>query len=213
MSAEARVQEILREYLTVHGYWVLFLWTFLEGEAGLILAGFLAFQGYFTVPGVILTAWGGAFLGDQFYFYLGHWKGRQLLKVSRRFSRKFYKGLKLIEKYGTFVAFISRFTYGFRIVLPIVLGMTDFPGGRFLWLNIVSALTWALLFTIVGYLFGQSAALFVEDVSRYEHYLIIVLGGLIFIAWTSHFVIDWLRRKPARDRLRRMKVNIWKRNS
>jgi membrane protein DedA with SNARE-associated domain len=72
------VQEFLRDYLTIHGYWVLFLWTFLEGEAGLILAGFLAFEGYFTVPGVIVTAFGGAFCGDQFYFYLGRLKGKYL---------------------------------------------------------------------------------------------------------------------------------------
>jgi membrane protein DedA with SNARE-associated domain len=205
MSAEVRVQEVLREYLTAHGYWVLFLWTFLEGEAGLIFAGFLAFQGYFTLSGVIVTASCGAFLGDQFYFYLGRRKGKLLLQISHRFSRKFTKGLKLIEKYGTFVAFISRYTYGFRIVLPIILGMTPFPSVSFFWLNIASALSWAILFTIVGYMFGQSAALFVEDVSRYEHYLILILAGFIFLAWASHFVIAWWRRKPARERLRRLR--------
>ena len=205
MSAEGGVQEIFREYLTSHGYWVLFLWTFLEGEAGLILAGFLAYQGYFTVAGVMATAWAGAFFGDQFYFYLGRWKGGLLLKISHRFSRKFRKGLRLIEKYGSFVAFVSRYTYGFRIVLPIILGMTSFPGSRFLWLNIASALSWAVIFTLAGYLFGQSAALFVDDLSRYEHYLLLTLAGLIFLAWSSHFIIAWRRRGPARQRLRRMK--------
>lgn len=205
MAAEVMVQDIFREYLTSHGYWVLFLWTFLEGEAGLILAGFLAFQGYFTVPGVMLTATAGAFFGDQFYFYLGRWKGRLLFNISPRFSKKFRKGLKLIENYGSFVAFVSRFTYGFRIFLPIILGMTAFPSSRFLALNIASAITWALSFTLVGYLFGHSASLFVEDVGRYEHYLLMILGGLIFIAWISHFVFAWCRRRPARDRLRRMR--------
>jgi len=64
-------QQLLREYLELHGYWVLFIGTFLEGEAILIMAGFLAFQGYLNVGGVILTAFAGSFLGDQFYFYLG----------------------------------------------------------------------------------------------------------------------------------------------
>lgn len=199
------MHDLLREYLTTHGYWVLFLWTFLEGEAGLILAGFFAFQGYFTVPGVICTAWAGAFLGDQFYFYLGRWKGRLLFRVSHSFSRKFRKGLKLIEKYGTFVAFVSRYTYGFRIVLPIILGMTSFSGSRFLYLNIASALSWAMVFTLAGYLFGHSASLLVGDIGRYEHYLLLILAGLIFIAWSSHFIVAWRRRQPARDRLRRMK--------
>jgi len=199
------VHHLFGEYLQQHGYWVLFLWTFLEGEAGLILAGFLAFQGYLTLPGVIATALCGAFLGDQLYFYLGRRKGAWLLKVFTFIARKFRKALRLIEKYGTFVAFISRYTYGFRIVLPIILGMTTFPAPRFLWLNMASALLWAVIFSLAGYFFGKSASLFVDDVSRYEMHLLAILAGLIFCIWLSHFVHAWFRRKPARRRLRRMR--------
>jgi len=200
------VQEFLREYLTIHGYWVLFLWTFLEGEAGLILAGFLAFQGYFTVPGVIVTAFAGAFCGDQFYFYLGRLKGKYLLSHFHVFAKKLRKGLKLIEKYGNLVAFSSRFTYGFRIFLPIILGMTPFPGWRFLWLNLLSAFTWSIIFTLAGYLFGKSASLFVgEDLRKYEHYLLVILAGIIFLIWLFHFYQAWNKRVAARRRLRRMK--------
>ncbi|NJD92096.1 MAG: DedA family protein [Geobacter sp.] len=201
------MQAILREYLTIHGYWVLFLWTFLEGEAGLILAGFLAFQGYFTVPGVMLTAFAGAFCGDQFYFYLGRLKGKYLLAHSHYLVRKLRKGLKLIEKYGNFVAFVSRFTYGFRIVLPIILGMTPFSGGRFVVLNVVSAFVWAIAFTLAGFFFGKSAELFVGgDLKRYEHYLLATLAGIIFLVWVAHFLHIWIRKQPARRRLQRMKA-------
>jgi membrane protein DedA with SNARE-associated domain len=120
-------------------------------------------------------------------------------------ARKFRKALRLIEKYGNFVAFISRYTYGFRIVLPIILGMTTFPSRRFLWLNILSALIWAIIFASAGYFFGAGASLVVEDVSSYEHYLILILAGLIACMWLSHFVHSWWRRRPARARLRRMK--------
>lgn len=202
------MQQILGEYLENYGYWVLFVWTFLEGEAGLILAGFLAYQGYLHIAGVIVTAMGGAFLGDQFYFYIGRWKGKWLLRVFTLIARKFRKALRLIEKYGTFVAFVSRYTYGFRIILPIILGMTTFPAARFLWLNFCSALIWAVVFSLAGYFFGKSASLFVEDVSRYEFHLLAVLGGLIFCMWLFHFVHARFRRRPARERLRRMRENI-----
>ena len=198
------MQEILKEYLVVHGYWVLFIWTFLEGEAGLILAGFLAFEGYFSLWGVILVSFAGAFCGDQFYFYLGRWQGLLLLKFFTGIARKFRKALKLIEKYGMFVAFISRYTYGFRIVLPIILGMTTFPSFKFCWLNVLSAMAWALIFSSAGYLFGKSASLFVEDVSRYEHYLLIILICLIGCMWLSHFLHARWRRRLARRRLKRM---------
>ncbi len=152
------MQQFLREYLELHGYWVLFLGTFLEGEAILIMAGFLAFQGYLDLTLVILTSFAGSFLGDQFYFYLGRWKGPLLLKIFTSIARKFRKALRLIEKYGNFVAFISRYTYGFRIILPIILGMTKLPATRFLWINLLSALLWAAIFASAGYLFGKSAS-------------------------------------------------------
>ena len=201
------MQEILKEYLLVHGYWVLFLWTFLEGEAGLILAGFLAFQGYLSLWGVILVAFVGAFCGDQFYFYLGRWQGAFLLEFFTIIARKFRKALKLIEKYGAFVAFISRYTYGFRIVLPLILGMTSFPAFRFCWLNILSAIIWAIVFSLGGFLFGKSASMFVDDVSRYEHHLLIILVCLIACMWLSHLVHARWRRRLARKRLKRMKEN------
>lgn len=207
------MQELLREYLQSHGYWVLFIGTFLEGEAILIMAGFLAFQGYLNLPAVILTAFAGSFFGDQFYFFLGRWKGPLLLKIFTFIARKFHKALKLIEKYGSFVAFISRFTYGFRIILPIILGMTKLPAGRFLCLNLISALIWAALFSCAGYLFGKSASLFVEDVQRYEPYLILILLGLIACMWLFHFVHAWHRRKPARARLRRMQHHLRTKNN
>lgn len=199
------MHELLTNYLAVHGYWVLFLWTFLEGEAGLILAGFLAFQGYMNITGVMVTAFCGAFCGDQFYFYLGRWQGVRLLKMFTFIARRFRKALRLIERYGNFVAFISRYTYGFRIVLPVILGMTPFPGGRFCLLNILSAALWSVLFSLTGYLFGKGASLVVEDVSRYEHYLMAILAALIGVIWGVHFLREWSKQRPARHRLKIMK--------
>jgi len=199
-------QQILREYLELHGYWVLFIGTFLEGEAILLMAGFLAFQGYLEITGVILTSWAGSFLGDQCYFYLGRLKGRALLKRFHSIARKFREALKLIEKYGNFVAFISRYTYGFRIILPIILGITNLAPRTFLWINLVSALSWALVFSLGGYLFGKSASLLFKDVSKYEHYIVLALFGFIMVAWCIHMYHAWKLKKPARDRLARMRA-------
>lgn len=200
------VQQILKEYLELHGYWVLFVGTFLEGEAILLLAGFLAFQGYMNILGVIFTAWAGSFLGDQCYFYLGRFKGKGLLKRFHFIAKKFREALKLIEKYGNFVAFISRFTYGFRIVLPIILGITNLAPRTFLWINLASAFTWAVLFSLGGYLFGKSASLLLDNVSNYEHYLVLALFGFICLAWCVHAYHVWTLKKPARARLARIRA-------
>lgn len=202
------MQELFKEYLQVHGYWVLFLGTFLEGEAILIFAGFLAFQGYLNIYLVILSALVGSFLGDQFYFHLGRIKGPQLLRLFTTIARKFRKALRLIERYGTLVAFVSRYTYGFRILLPIILGMTTFPSHRFLYLNLISALTWSILFSLAGYLFGKTASIFIEDLQQYEPYLMAALAGIIACFWSSHFVVQRWRKRHARARLRRIRSKV-----
>lgn len=200
------IQQILKEYLELHGYWVLFVGTFLEGEAILLLAGFLAFQGYLNVFGVICTAWAGSFLGDQCYFYIGRIKGKGLLRRFHSIARKFREAIRMIEKYGNYVAFISRFTYGFRIVLPIILGITNLAPRTFLWINLASALTWATVFSLAGYLFGKSASLLLDNVSNYEHYLVLALFGVISFAWCVHAWHVWKLKKPVRERLARMRA-------
>jgi membrane protein DedA with SNARE-associated domain len=199
------LQHFLREYLETHGYLVLFAWTFIEGEAGLIMAGFLAFEGYLNLFGVMLTALAGSFMGDQFYFFLGRLQGPLLFKLFTPIARKFRKALRLIEKYGDFVAFVSRFTYGFRIILPIILGMTNMSTLRFLCLNLLSATAWSFVFSLAGYLFGKSASIFVQDVEKYEPYLMLILASLIGCTWLSHFLHAKWRRRGARRRLKRMK--------
>lgn len=198
--------QLLRDYLEVHGYWVLFVGTFLEGEAILIMAGFLAFQGYLHVGGVILTAFAGSFLGDQFFFYLGRIQGRSLLRRFHFIARRFRDSLRLIGKYGAFVAFISRFTYGFRIILPIILGITNLSPRTFLLINLCSACAWAAIFSLAGYLFGKSAALFLDDVGKYEQYLLLALVGLITMVWCFHLYHAWKIKRPARIRLERMRA-------
>ncbi|MGD0585894.1 MAG: DedA family protein [Oryzomonas sp.] len=202
----AHFQHLLKDYLQLHGYWVLFAGTFLEGEAILIIAGFLAFQGYLNLVGVILTSWAGSFLGDQCYFYLGRLKGRRLLRRFHSIARKFREALHLIEKYGSFVAFISRYTCGFRIVLPIILGITSLAPRTFLWINLLSALSWAVVFSLAGYLFGKSASLVLDDVGTYENYLMLALVGFIMIAWCFHAYHAFKLKGPARQRLAGMRA-------
>jgi membrane protein DedA with SNARE-associated domain len=204
------LRQLLTQYLEAHGYWVLFVWTFLEGEAGVIMAGFLAFHGYLNIFGVILTALSGSFLGDQLYFYLGRMKGPLFFRLFTPMARKFRKALRLIEKHGAFATFISRYTYGFRIILPIIIGMTKMESLRFFRLNLASALSWSIVFSMAGYLFGKSASLFIEDVEEYEPYILIALAALIACMWLLHILhARW--RPAARKRLKRLKENRIKR--
>jgi len=51
-----------------YGYWALLIGTFFEGETIVILAGFLAHQGYLKLHWIILISFFGSLCGDQLFF-------------------------------------------------------------------------------------------------------------------------------------------------
>ena len=55
------------------GYIILFAWSILEGEMGLIMAGLLSHTDDMSLPMAIFVAGLGGFAGDQIYFYIGRY--------------------------------------------------------------------------------------------------------------------------------------------
>ena len=82
-----------------------------------------------------------------------------------------------------------RFLYGLRTVSPFVIGMSEVSAVKFLLLNAIGALTWAIVIGSGGYLFGSALEAVIGDIKHYE---IIILGGiattgiLIWIVYYYH---------------------------
>jgi len=60
----------------------------------------------------------------------------------------------LIERYQTALVFVFHFLYGLRIAFLLVIGLSRIPAGKFFILNFFSALVWAIVIGMMGYLFG-----------------------------------------------------------
>ena len=84
------MEEFFIELLKDYGYIVLFAWSVIEGELGLITAGLLIHTGDMSLLPAILTAGAGGFTGDQIYFYIGRYKKDFIQKNSS------YKGENLL---------------------------------------------------------------------------------------------------------------------
>ena len=65
--------DILIELMKEYGYIILFIWSVLEGESGLIMAGLLSSTGDMNLYISIFIAGLGGFTGDQIYFYIGRY--------------------------------------------------------------------------------------------------------------------------------------------
>src|SRR5437868_14303935 len=104
--------------LLKYGYLLLFLGVFREGEAFLLAGAFLANQSYFHLSFVVLVALAANTLGAQFYYLAARMRGRPWFE--NRFSRsgQYRRILEWMGSYGNWVLLLSRFAFGFRIIIP-----------------------------------------------------------------------------------------------
>jgi len=177
----------LEAFFGTYGYPALLVGTFFEGETFLVLAGFAASLGYLDIPWVILVAFVGAFSGDQVFFYLGRRHSvmvQSFLDYYPAWQNRIGRIQGLIERYQTALVFVFHFLYGLRIAFLLVIGLSRIPAGRFFVLNFVSALVWAIVIGMVGYLFGSALAMIIGDLKDLENYILVgiaMIGGIFGI--------------------------------
>lgn len=189
--------ESLEEFIRNWGYWGLLLGTFLEGEAVLLLAGFMAYPpgpdepALFSLPLVMIIAAAGGTAGDQFFFYMGRhhrdWIFRKFPNLRQR-SEKIYAW---IEKYPDLLIIVCRFIYGFRITTPVVMGTSRVSALRFSIFNVVGAIIWAVSVSLAGYYLGNVVEKLIGDLHAIQYY---VIGAIILVA-VSLFLFHHFRAK------------------
>ena len=135
---------MLQQFLQEFGYFALFLGTFFEGETILVLAGFLAFRGYMDLKLVMIVAFLGSYAGDQLWYFLGRKHGRKLLARKPRWQLMGDKALEHIRRHPDIWVLSFRFVYGLRTVMPVAIGLSGYPPGRYLLLNGIGAAIWAI---------------------------------------------------------------------
>lgn len=177
---------MLQAFVAHFGYIALFLGVFFEGETVLVLAGFLAFEGYLRLDLVIGTAFVGACAGDQLWYLLGRRYGRRILARNRRWERVGELALERLRRYPALWVLGFRFVYGVRTVMPVAIGVSGYPPGRFLLFNLLGAALWASVLGLAAYHFGTLLEVLIGHIKHYELY---ILGGLIVVGTTL-----WLHR-------------------
>jgi membrane protein DedA with SNARE-associated domain len=177
-----------------YGYAAVAIGTFLEGETILALAGLAAFRGYLEFYTVVAIAMICGFAGDQFYFFLGRYKGSKILERFPDARERAHRFDELLSRWHAPLIVMIRFMYGFRIVGPVLLGMGRVSAVKFVVFNFIGAALWAPLIAGIGYLFGEIVESVLHDVKKIEIWLFaaIVLAG--FGAFAIH---RWRMRRAA----------------
>src|SRR3954452_10360901 len=130
----------------VYFYFLIFVWTFFEGETIVLFAAFAAAQGLLD-PGLLVICAGlGSYLGDQCYFWLGRKYGVRLLQRFPSWRPGVASAMSWLERYDVWFILSFRFIYGVRNFSSFALGLSAVRSYRFLFLNFFAAMVWAAAF-------------------------------------------------------------------
>ena len=169
------------------GYVILFAWSVVEGEMGLIMAGLLSHTDNMSLSLAIFVAGLGGFTGDQIYFYIGRYNRSYVHSKFAAHRRKLALAHLLLKKYGWPIIFVQRYMYGMRTVIPISIGLTGYNAKKYAFINLLSAWCWAAVIIVPVWYFGKEILSVFEWIKEHLYFevpvIFIVVGMFIWIIY------------------------------
>jgi membrane protein DedA with SNARE-associated domain len=170
-------------WIESYGYAAVFVGGLLEGETVVVLAGYSVSRGYLDPLPTFVLAVAGAALGDLFYYWLGRRYGARLIRQWRFLRPLRARATLVLRRWGGATAFLTRFAYGLRIILPMSLGAARLRFAVFILYNWAAAICFSALYLTLGFLFGAAVQEWLDRVRPYERWIVlsvIALGALIW---------------------------------
>ena len=142
--------------LIKYGYVLLFLGVMVEGEVFLLAGAFLAHRGILHLPFVISIAIIANCVADQAYYMVARTRGRAWLE--KRFGpyRGYNLAVRWMSRHADWLLLVSRYAFGFRIIIPAACGALGMPAARFFIINIIAGIIWAIPW-LLGFYAGHAA--------------------------------------------------------
>ena len=128
---------------------------FLPGDSLLFAAGTFAALGSFNVWGLIGLLIIAAVTGDAVNYSIGHYLGERAYNIKWIKKEYLEKTHAFFEKHGGKAIFLARFVPIVRTFAPFVAGIGKMSYGYFATYNVVGGVTWVVLFTLLGFFFGN----------------------------------------------------------
>lgn len=174
------MEELFIGWLKQYGYIILFLWSIVEGEMGLTMAGVMTHTGDMNFGMSIFVAGLGGFSGDQFYFYIGRFNKGFIHRKLHSQRRKIAISYLLLRKYGWLIIFIQRYLYGLRTIIPMSIGISNYSAKKFALINLVSAWVWAAIIITPAYLYGAEILSLLAYAKHHWYFALPIVTGLLY---------------------------------
>ena len=183
----------IEHLISQYGPLAVFVGAGLEGETAVLLGGVFAHRQLFPFWQAAVAAVFGSFLVDQIWFFVGRYAHR--LAIVQRFmkTKAAARVHRLLEQHPTGFILAFRFIYGMRTVSPIAIGLSSVPALRFVILNFIAAVVWAVLITSIGYLFGNAVEMLFGRLKLHLHMLIAIAAIAVILTALAYLIRRQMR--------------------
>ena len=164
----------------------LVIMPFLPGDSLLFAAGTFAALGSLNVWGLVVLLFAAAVLGDAVNYSIGHYLGERAYNIKWIKKEYLEKTHAFFEKHGGKAIFLARFVPIVRTFAPFVAGIGKMSYAYFATYNVVGGASWVLIFTLLGYFFGN-----LDFVKKNFEFVILA----IILISVVPMVVEWLKAR------------------
>jgi membrane-associated protein len=161
-------------------------------ESVVVVGGNLASSGDLMLPLVILSAAGGAILGDNISYGIGSWVGEKTVKRwfrTDKWKQRLEWAEKTLDERGAYIIVIARFIPGGRTAVTFSAGyVPTFRWRRFIVYDVIAGFSWATYAAMLGYFGGKT----------FEEKPWLGLGIALAIALTLGLLVELVRHMRQR---------------
>lgn len=181
------MQETIND-LETYGYIFLFFYSFGGGFVGIVAAGVLSALGKMDLSLSIIIASLGNIAGSTLLVYLGRYQKQDFQKYLQKHRRKVALVNIWLKRYGILLIFANKYIYGFKTLLPLVVGVSKYSFVKFLTWNGIASILWGVLMGLGGFFASSLAISLFEKLKDYPYAMPLVFLSLIGIIW---LIMKW----------------------
>jgi membrane-associated protein len=150
---------------------------------------------------LLLAVLAGSLAGESLGYLIGAWFGPRLRASrlgARIGERNWVRAEQWVGRRGGIAIFLSRFLPILHALVPVTVGMSEYPYRRFIAWTAPACLLWGLIYVSVGTAAGSSY----RTLSQELHFAgWIILGGLVvflLLVWGGKKLLNRLERRLTR---------------
>lgn len=177
-------------FLIAMGEALFIIGMFVPSTVVLVGAGTLVGLGKLDPWPILLWTTLGAIAGDAISYWVGHVYKDRIKSVwpFNRYRTLVERGEAYFLLHGGKSVFIGRFVPGVKAIVPGIAGMVGMPVGRFTFINVTSAIAWAIVHLGPGVIAGTAFSALGAISGR----LATVLGVLLVLLFVAVMIARWM---------------------